>query len=231
MTATIVRDDTDGRAEAIRVLRAGGIVAVPTDTVYGIAVDLAADGGIERLFEAKRRPADRAIILLLAEASQAAELADWPAAAVALAEAFWPGGLTLVLRQRADVVLPAVVTGGRTTIGLRVPDHPSPRVIAAGIGPLPVTSANVSGLPAAGNASEILAELGDSIDLILDGGPSRGGPASTVVDVSGWTPRILRRGAVAPDAIAACLRLAALPEPAPWEDSGGPEGRVEESRA
>ena len=213
MTAEIVRDDETGRAAAVRILRAGGLVALPTDTVYGIAVDLAAAGGIERLFEAKRRPADRAVVLLLADAGQAAGLAEWPPAAAALAEAFWPGGLTLVLPQRPDVTLPAALTGNRPTIGLRVPDHPSPRAIAAGLGPLPVTSANVSGLPEAGSAEEILAQLGDAIDLILDGGPSRGGPASTVVDCTAAQVRILRHGAIAGDAIAACLRTASLPEP------------------
>lgn len=214
MTAGIVRDDDAGRAEAVRVLRAGGIVALPTDTVYGIAVDLAIPGGIERLFEAKRRPADRAIMLLLADADQAAELADWPPAAAVLAEAFWPGGLTLVLDQRPGLDLPAVLTGGRPTIGLRVPDHAAPRALAAAIGPLPVTSANVSGLPEAATAEEILAQLGDAIELIIDGGPSHGGPASTVVDCTGAVPRILRSGAIPPAAIAACLRAASLPEPA-----------------
>ena len=215
MTADVVRDDEAGRAAAVRVLRAGGLIALPTDTVYGIAVDLAAAGGIERLFEAKRRPADRAVVLLLADAGQAAGLAEWPPAAAALAEAFWPGGLTLVLPQRPDVALPTALTGNRPTIGLRVPDHPSPRAIAIGLGPLPVTSANVSGLPEAGSADEILAQLGDAIDLILDGGPSRGGPASTVVDCTAAQVRILRHGAIAGDAIAACLRTASLPEPTP----------------
>jgi L-threonylcarbamoyladenylate synthase len=226
MTAAIVPDDDAGRSEAIRILRAGGIVALPTDTVYGIAVDLAVTGGIERLFEAKRRPTDRAIMLLLSDAAQARGLGQWPPAADALAGAFWPGGLTLVVPQRPDVPLPPELTGGRPTIGLRVPDHPSPRALAAGVGPLPVTSANVSGLPPGATAAEILTQLGDAVELILDGGRTHGGPASTVVDCSADVPRILRVGAVKPAALAACLRLAALPEPMPWEDSGGPAGRA-----
>jgi L-threonylcarbamoyladenylate synthase len=213
MTARVVRDDETGRVEAVRILRAGGIVALPTDTVYGIAADLATADGIERLFEAKRRPADRAIMLLLADAAQASDLAEWPPAAAALAEAFWPGGLTLVLAQRPGLDLPAVLTSGRPTIGLRVPDHAAPRALAAAIGPLPVTSANVSGLPEAATAEEILAQLGDAIELIIDGGPSHGGPASTVVDCTGAVPRILRSGAIAPESVAACLRAASLPEP------------------
>jgi L-threonylcarbamoyladenylate synthase len=213
VTATVVRDDDAGRAAAIRILREGGVVALPTDTVYGIGVDLSVPGGIERLFEAKRRPADRAIMLLLADAAQAATLAEWPPVAAVLADAFWPGGLTLVVPQRPGVALPAELTGGRATIGLRVPDHPSPRALAAALGPLPVTSANVSGLPEARTANEILAQLGDAIDLILDGGPSRGGPPSTVVDCSGEVPRILRSGAIAPADVTARLRSASLPEP------------------
>ena len=213
MTAQVVADDDAGRAAAVRILRGGGLVALPTDTVYGIAVDISVAGGIERLFEAKRRPPDRAIMLLLADAGQAHGLAEWPPAAAVLADAFWPGGLTLVLPQRHGVALPAALTGGRQTIGLRVPDHPSPRALAAGVGPLPVTSANVSGLPEAGTAAEILAQIGDAIDLILDGGPSRGGPASTVVDCTESVPRILRAGAVAPEDVAARLRSASLPEP------------------
>jgi len=213
VSAAVVRDDDAGRAAAIRILREGGVVAMPTDTVYGIGVDLSVPGGIERLFEAKRRPPDRAIVLLLSDHGQAASLAEWPPAAAVLAEAFWPGGLTLVLPQRPGVALPAELTDGRATIGLRVPDHPSPRALAAALGPLPVTSANISGLPEARTADEIQGQLGDAIDLVLDGGPSRGGPPSTVVDCSGDVPRILRSGAIASADLAARLRSAALPEP------------------
>jgi L-threonylcarbamoyladenylate synthase len=213
MTAEIVPDDDAGRASAVRILRAGGVVAMPTDTVYGIGVDLSVPGGIERLFEAKRRPTDRAIVLLLAEMGQAATLAEWPAAAAVLAAAFWPGGLTLVLPHRPGVALPAELTGGRATIGLRVPDHPSPRALAAALGPLPVTSANVSGLPEARTAAEIVTQLGNEVNLVLDGGPSRGGPPSTVVDCTVEPPRILRAGSIAAAEIVACLRSESLPEP------------------
>lgn len=205
MTTRVTLDDDAGRAEAAQVLRSGGIVALPTDTVYGIGVDLAAAGGIERLFEAKRRPAERAIVLLLADAGQARELARWPPAAERLAARFWPGGLTIVVEQRADRVLPADLTGGRTTIGLRVPDHPCPRALAAALGPLPVTSANVSGAPEALSAAEVVAQLGDAVDLVLDAGPSPGGRASTVVDCSGEGIRILRAGAIASGDIEAAL--------------------------
>src|SRR4051812_19436699 len=156
MTARIVTDDEAGRADAIDVLRTGGLVGLPTDTVYGIGCALDAPRGIERLFEAKARPPDKAIMLLLADAEQAAEVAEFGPAARVLAAAGWPGGLTLVLRQRAGVRLPAILTAGTPTIGVRVPDHDTPRALAAAVGPFPVTSANLSGQPTATTPEAIL---------------------------------------------------------------------------
>jgi L-threonylcarbamoyladenylate synthase len=201
VTARIVPDDEAGRAEAVVALRAGGIVALPTDTVYGIAVALDTPGGIEALFAAKQRPPDKGIMLLLADAAQAPEIGQWPPAAAALVDAFWPGGLTVIVPQRADVTFPAALTGGAPTIGLRVPDHPAPRALAAAVGPIPTTSANVSGVAEAGDAAGIVDQLGDAIALVLDGGPAHGGPASTVVDCTVEPPRILRQGAVAREEI------------------------------
>ncbi|TMF39675.1 MAG: threonylcarbamoyl-AMP synthase [Chloroflexi bacterium] len=205
MTVRIVPDDDAGRGAAIDALRGGGIVALPTDTVYGIAVALDTPGGIEALFAAKHRPPERGIALLLADAAQAPTIGQWPAAAATLAASFWPGGLTIVVRRRSDVELPAALTGGAPTIGLRVPDHPAPRALAAAVGPLPTTSANRSGEPEAQEAVEIVAQLGDAIELVLDGGPARGGPASTVVDCSVDPPRIMRHGAISDGAIEAVL--------------------------
>ena len=205
MTVRIVPDDDAGRGTAIDALRGGGIVALPTDTVYGIAVALDTPGGIEALFAAKHRPPERGIALLLADAAQAPTIGQWPAAAATLAASFWPGGLTIVVRRRSDVELPAALTGGAPTIGLRVPDHPAPRALAAAVGPLPTTSANRSGEPEAQEAVEIVAQLGDAIELVLDGGPARGGPASTVVDCSVDPPRIMRHGAISDGAIEAVL--------------------------
>jgi L-threonylcarbamoyladenylate synthase len=205
VTPQIVVDDDAGRAAGVAALEAGAIVALPTDTVYGIAVALDTPGGIEALFAAKKRPPERGIALLIADAAQAATIAEWPATAAALADAFWPGGLTLVVPQRADVACPPVLTGGAPTIGLRVPDHAAPRVLAAAVGPLPTTSANRSGQPEAADAAAIIEQLGDAIALVIDGGPARGGPASTVVDCSVDPPRILRVGAIPADAIAGTL--------------------------
>jgi L-threonylcarbamoyladenylate synthase len=205
MRAKIVPDDDAGRAAAIEALRAGGVVALPTDTVYGIAVALDTPAGIEALFAAKRRPPDKGIMLLLADAAQAPPIGQWPPAAAALAEAFWPGGLTVVVPQRPDAPLPVALTGGAPTIGLRVPDHPAPRALAAAVGPLPTTSANISGLAEARDAAEILAQLGDAVTVVLDGGIAHGGPASTVVDCTVEPPRILRVGAISIAAVEAAL--------------------------
>ena len=201
MTARIVPDGPEGRAAAIDVLRRGGIVALPTDTVYGIGVALEAPRAISRLFEAKGRPADRAVAILVADLAQAEALATFDGLARALALAHWPGGLTLVLPRRPGVRLPTELTAGGATVGLRVPDHEAPRALAAAVGPLPTTSANRSGEPPANDAAAIAKVLGDALDLILDGGPARGGPASTVVDCTTKRPRVLRVGAVPAAAI------------------------------
>ena len=213
--ARLLLDDADGRAAAIDVLRAGGLLAMPTDTVYGVGVALSAQDGLKRLFAAKDRPLDRAIVLLVADAEQAASVGVLSPAARALAARFWPGGLTLVLSQVASTGLPAELTAGLSTIGVRVPDHESPRALARALGPLPVTSANLSGRPAACDVAEVMAQLGDRIDLILDGGPTRGGLPSTVVDCSGDPARILRSGAIDAAAIAAILGQADLSHESP----------------
>jgi L-threonylcarbamoyladenylate synthase len=208
--APIVPDGPEGRERAAEVLREGGIVALPTDTVYGIGCELNAPRGIERLFEAKGRPPDRAIMLLIAAEEQAADIGVMGPAALALADAFWPGGLSIVVPQRDDVAMPEVLTGGAPTIGLRVPDHPCPRALAAAIGPLPVTSANRSGMPEEATAEAIAEQLGESIDLILDGGPAHGGPPSTVVDCSGERARVLRPGSIDSDAVSRVLEAVGL---------------------
>jgi L-threonylcarbamoyladenylate synthase len=215
MAARVLPDGAEGRAEAVLVLAAGGLVAFPTDTVYGIAVSSRTPGGLARLFAAKQRPPDRAIVLLLSDVAQASELGILGPAGEALAGAFWPGGLTLIVRQRGDTV-PALslATGadpeaGRT-VGLRVPDHSTPRALAAAVGPLPTTSANRSGDPEARDAQDVVDQVGAALDLVLDGGPARGPRPSTVVDVSGEAPRILRDGPVSADAIAAALGAAGI---------------------
>jgi L-threonylcarbamoyladenylate synthase len=208
--ARLLPDDDSGRAAAVEVLRAGGLVAMPTDTVYGVGVALSAHDGLMRLFAAKGRPLDRAVVLLVADLEQAASVGVVSPAARALAERFWPGGLTLVLEQATGAFLPAVLTAGAKTIGVRLPDHDSPRALARQLGPLPVTSANLSGHPDTRDAAGVLTQLGRRIDLVLDGGPARGGVPSTVVDCSGELPRVLRPGAIPSTELAAALSSAGL---------------------
>ncbi len=210
MPVRVVPDGPVTRAEAAELLRGGSIVAVPTDTVYGIAAAMELPDAIERLFAAKGRPPEKAVAVLLADADQAWTLGVPTAAAHALAARFWPGGLTLVLPVRDGVVLPRVLAAGAPTIGVRVPDHEAPRALARMLGPLPTTSANKSGDADARDAAQIAAELGDAIALVLDGGPIRGGPASTVVDCTLAWPSILREGAISSADIAAALADAGL---------------------
>jgi L-threonylcarbamoyladenylate synthase len=209
LTARIVRDDDAGRRLAIDVLQGGGIVALPTDTVYGIAVALGTVGGIERLFHVKHRPLDKGIALLIADAAQVSDLGELTPAAAALVEELWPGPLTLVLRARPGASLPDALSGGARTVGVRLPDHPAPRAMAAAVGPLPTTSANRSGKAEPLDAATVLAELGAEVDLILDGGRTRGARPSTVVDVTTDPPTVLRVGAVDEDRIRAILTAAA----------------------
>jgi L-threonylcarbamoyladenylate synthase len=181
---------------ALEILRDGGIVAFPTDTVYGLGADPASERAVERIFSAKKRPLGLPLPLLLADASDIARFAEFvPEVARRLAERFLPGGLTLVLRRGASVP-PWVVAGG-DTVAVRVPDHPVPVALARGLGGAIVgTSANLSGEPAPVVADDVRRQLGAVVDLVIDGGRCPGGTESTVVDVSGGSPVVLREGAV-----------------------------------
>jgi L-threonylcarbamoyladenylate synthase len=202
----MVRDAADPAAldAAVEALRRGAIVGVPTETVYGLAVLPTADA-VAALIAAKRRPPDKGIALLIDNLEQARALAVVSPAAGALAARFWPGALTLLLPLLPGVELPDEVTGGRRTIGLRLPDHATPRALARLLGPLAVSSANLSGQPEARSASELLAVVGASLALILDDGPVRGGVASTVVVVTDGQPlQVVREGAI-PSALLAAV--------------------------
>jgi L-threonylcarbamoyladenylate synthase len=191
------------------VLGSGGIVALPTDTVYGIACRLDAQGGVERLFAAKERPPEKAIMVLVDDVEQVAGLVEVNPAARAL-RGLWPGGMTLVLPVRPGAALPGALTAGTETLGVRVPDHPAPRFLARAVGPIPTTSANRSGEREARSAGDVVVTLGSRIDLVLDGGPSPGGVPSTVVDCGAARPRILRAGAIPSATIAAALDAAGI---------------------
>ena len=192
--------------EALTVLREGGVVAFPTDTVYGVGADPLREKAVAALFQAKGRPAEKAIPLLLSEASQMEAVArEVPAAAEILARRFWPGPLSLVLRAREEV--PPLVRAGGDTVALRMPAHPvALRLIAAFGRPLAVTSANLSGHPSPATAEEVLAQLQGRIPLLVDGGRCPGGEPSTVLDLTVDPPRVLRPGPVTWDEVQSCLR-------------------------
>lgn len=188
---------TDPRAvpEAVAVIEAGGLVVLPTDTVYGVAADMWRPYAVEAIYRAKQRPPERAIPILLADPANIESVAQSvPDAAYRLAEAFWPGPLTIVVPRRPEV--PEIVSA-LPTIGLRIPDHPTTReVIRACGGALAVSSANLSDAPPALTAREAALALGDGVALVLDGGTCPGGTPSTVVDVTGGEIVILRRGPI-----------------------------------
>jgi L-threonylcarbamoyladenylate synthase len=192
-------------ARAAEVLRAGGLVALPTETVYGLGADASNAEASAKIFAAKGRPADHPLIVHLADAEALTEWArEIPKEAIALARAFWPGPLTMILKKEAEV--PDVVTGGQDTVGLRVPDHPvALALLRAFGGGVAAPSANRFGRISPTTAKHVADELGDALDMILDGGACDVGIESTILDLSRGTPVILRPGAIGPDAIAAVI--------------------------
>lgn len=179
---------------ALEVLRKGGLVAFPTDTVYGVGALVNSYQGIDRLFAAKNREGSKAIAVLVGDPQQLELVAEevTPLAAL-LAEHFWPGALTLVVPRRAG--LPDNLSP-LPTVGVRLPDHTFARMLLRATGPLATTSANLSGQPSPCTPEEVLAQLGGRIELLLDGGRTPGGMPSTVVDCTGAEPKVLREGPI-----------------------------------
>ena len=180
----------------ISILKRGGIVAFPTDTVYGLGACANLRQAVERVYQVKRRPRSMALPLLLADTLQISEVAEpVPPIVWLLARNFFPGALTIVLHKSDSV--PDIITAGGLTVAVRIPAHPIPVALANGLGmPLVGTSANLSGKPSVLTADEVYAQFGDKIDLIIDGGRCPGGRESTIVDVTGETPVVLREGAI-----------------------------------
>lgn len=192
-------------ARAAGIIRDGGLVAMPTETVYGLAGNALDEAAIERIYAAKGRPAHNPLIAHVASAAQAETLAaEWPAMARALAAQFWPGPLTLVVRKKAMV--PTALTAGLDTFGVRVPDHPVALALirAAGV-PLAAPSANRFTEVSPVTAAQVARGLGSGVDLILDAGHTRVGLESTVIDVSGGRPVLLRPGMISREAIEAVV--------------------------
>ncbi|MEV7415470.1 L-threonylcarbamoyladenylate synthase [Streptomyces sp. NPDC089919] len=191
--------------KAADVLRAGGLVALPTETVYGLGADAENPAAVARIFQVKGRPPTHPLIVHIGAADQ---LDDWveevPATARLLAEHFWPGPLTLVLRRGARVPLEA--TGGLETVAVRVPDHPvALALLSAFGGGVTAPSANRFGSVSPTTAGHVVEELGDAVDCVLDGGSCAVGVESTIVDVTGEWPAVLRPGGVTREALEAVL--------------------------
>jgi len=198
-------DTPDAIAQAAGILRRGGLVAFPTETVYGLGADARNPEAVARVFRAKGRPADHPLIVHLADSGEIAQWArEVPAVAWQLAERFWPGPLTLILKRSPDV--PAAVTGGQDTVGLRVPNHPvALALLRAFGGGIAAPSANRFGRVSPTSAAHVIAEFGDAVEWVIDGGSCRVGLESTILDLSGEQPRMLRPGAVTSEALAAIL--------------------------
>lgn len=181
--------------EAVNVLSRGGLVVLPTDTVYGIAADAFTPPAVQALLDAKGRGRQMPPPVLIGDVRTLDGLAtDVHEGARALAEAFWPGGLTLIVRAQPSLAWDLGETRG--TVALRVPDHETARALLRRTGPLAVSSANRTGSPAAVTAQEAYDQLGDSVAAYLDGGDAPGQVASTIVDATGPTLRLVRAGAL-----------------------------------
>ena len=191
--------------EAAALLRAGGLVAFPTETVYGLGADGLNPAAVAKIYAAKGRPATNPVILHVADAAGAQALVSrWPAEARALVERFWPGPLTLVLP--ASGVVPSIVRAGGPSVALRCPAHPVALALIRATGrPLAAPSANRSQHLSPTLAQHVASSLGGAVDLILDGGPTEAGLESTILDLSGVRPRILRPGPIGPADIEALI--------------------------
>jgi L-threonylcarbamoyladenylate synthase len=204
--ATLRTADDASLAEAAKLLRAGGLVAFPTETVYGLGADAANGRAVARIFEAKGRPQFNPLIVHVVDAAEAERHAVFHPAARKLAEAFWPGALTLVLPRRPDCGLSELVSAGLPTVALRVPAHPvAAKLLAASGLAIAAPSANASGRITATTAQHVRDSLGDKVDLILDGGATPLGLESTVIGFGGEKPVLLRPGAIARSEIEAVV--------------------------
>jgi L-threonylcarbamoyladenylate synthase len=193
---------------AVAVLRAGGVVAFPTETFYGLGADISKETAIRKVFEVKSRDYHQPLLILIPSICVLPGLVlEIPPPAETLMSAFWPGGLTLVFRAAHG--LSPLLTAGTGKIGIRLSSHPLATAIAAVLkGPITGTSANLAGSPPCRAAQEVKRKLGTRVDLIVDGGEASGGMSSTLVDVTDAPPRILREGAVSSDRIRAFIELA-----------------------
>jgi len=197
-------------ARAAKILRGGGLVAFPTETVYGLGADASNPEAIRKLYAVKRRPADHPVIVHFADAEKAFAWArEVPPAARKLAARYWPGPLTLILKRSAAAK--DFVTGGQDTVGLRVPSHPvAQELLTTFGGAIAAPSANRFGLVSATTAAHVRDDLGSDVDLVLEGGPSEVGIESTILDLSGPSPLLLRPGHISRDQLRQALGVEIL---------------------
>ena len=193
--------------KAIEILRKGGVVAFPTDTVYGLGTGIYNESGIKRIFEIKKRSTGVALPVLLADAAQLHEVArDLPPSAWKLIKEFMPGGLTLIVYRSR--VISDLITAGGDTVAVRIPDHPVPVALIKDLGmPIVGTSANISGRPTLISAEDVRREIGENVDLVIDAFPPPNGKESTVVDVASKIPMVLREGAISREQLARLIEL------------------------
>ena len=218
----ILLPDPAGIAAAAEVLRAGGLVAVPTETVYGLAARADDGAAVAGIYAAKGRPSFNPLIVHVADVALAETLAVFSPLAHALADTFWPGPLTLVLPRRVDAPVASLVTAGLETIALRCPAHPIMQALVRAVGPLAAPSANASGRISPTRAAHVL----ESLDvLVIDAGPCAAGVESTIVAVEGTGWRLLRAGAVTVEAIAAVVGEPLTPLAASGESTLSRKGR------
>jgi L-threonylcarbamoyladenylate synthase len=188
-------------AEASRLIVTGQAVAVPTETVYGLAADATNAEAVARIYEAKGRPSFNPLIVHVTDLAAAERIGEFGESARELAERHWPGPLTLVVPLRRDAGIASIVTAGLPTIGLRVPAHPTMQALLQAVGrPLAAPSANASGSISPTRAEHVLKSLGDRIPMIIDGGPTERGLESTIVAATGGPLRLLRPGPIEVDA-------------------------------
>ncbi|WP_407176402.1 L-threonylcarbamoyladenylate synthase [Bradyrhizobium sp. STM 3562] len=220
LTTKILPADEAGVKEAARCLAAGGLVAFPTETVYGLGADATNSAAIARLYEAKGRPLFNPLISHVAGFEAARRLGRFDAVACALAQAFWPGPLTLVLPKRPDCEVAELATAGLDTIAVRVPAHPTAHAILAALGkPVVAPSANLSGHVSPTSAAHVKSDLKGRIDLIIDGGPVAVGVESTIIGCFG-TPMLLRPGGVPREEIERVLDRPLKQAPADTDSDG-----------
>lgn len=202
-TERLSADSPQAISHALDILGRGGVVAFPTDTVYGLGVPVFSPEGIERLYTIKGRDHTKAIAVLLSSAEELGEVTQEPSeAALRLARRFWPGPLTIVLLRNPNV--PADLAQS-PTIGVRIPNHPVAAKLLAETGPMAVTSANLSGQANSRSADEVLQQLEGRVHLVIDGGQTPGDVPSTVVDMTNDVPKVLRSGPISEAEILATL--------------------------